>query len=672
MSMKFNRLLVEVETNAGPFVTDLRFSKGLNILRAENTSGKSTLINALAYGLGLEAVLGRRSKRPFTPAMYHMVKHKEIEYPVLRSSVFVEIENHDGQTFTCRRDYHGGNDKQLVLVSEGAIANRMDSEPVSYYVRLPGAAQAKHGFHRWLAEFVGWTLPQVMTFDGREVPLYIELVFTLLFVEQTNGWSAIQANLPTYFGIKNAAKRSTEFLLDLDAPDVSKEREALAHKKQELRREWRQQLTQAELAVKQFHGRFVGVSSEPVMDFETSGAGRAEVHYDEQWVPLSEAITLVERRVAELQRMAIPLVADVAPELEVRLSEVMHDLKHLERAGGRALNQYEAAEAERDLLRRRVEALQEDLKEYRDLKTLQKLGAYQKLASADGHCPTCMQALQDTLLIPSEGAAPASIDQNMKFITEQIKLFQNMLKAAEKDFIDRDSELSRIREDISRRRRQVRAIRESLTSSPNTPSVALIGDRMMAQEELDRLRAGEDLLREIRTGFYEISVQWKEVESDLKRLPKTGFSDEDDQKMDDLSALVREQARAYGFSSFDVQDIGVSKDTYRPTRDGFEIGFDASASDNIRLMWAYYLGLLELDRIHHTNHPGFLVFDEPRQQEARQVSFERLLERAAYAKKHGQQVIFATSEEPQHLRPIVEELSVQYIATKDLLLQPRW
>ncbi|WP_234006972.1 hypothetical protein [Cronobacter malonaticus] len=46
-----------------------------------------------------------------------------------------------------------------------------------------------------------------------------------------------------------------------------------------------------------------------------------------------------------------------------------------------------------------------------------------------------------------------------------------------------------------------------------------------------------------------------------------------------------------------------------------------------------------------TNHPGVLIFDEPRQQEAKKVSFAELLRDAAETTKDSGQIIFATSED---------------------------
>jgi len=88
----------------------------------------------------------------------------------------------------------------------------------------------------------------------------------------------------------------------------------------------------------------------------------------------------------------------------------------------------------------------------------------------------------------------------------------------------------------------------------------------------------------------------------------------------------------------------------------YEIGFETSASDAIRLKWAYQLGLLELGREHSTNHPGMLLLDEPRQQSSSRVSFGKLLERAAARDRPDQQIIVSTSEDLDTLKEILTRI----------------
>ena len=93
-------------------------------------------------------------------------------------------------------------------------------------------------------------------------------------------------------------------------------------------------------------------------------------------------------------------------------------------------------------------------------------------------------------------------------------------------------------------------------------------------------------------------------------------------------------------------------------------------SDAIRLKWAYQLGLLELSSVEATNHPGMLLFDEPRQQSSAKVSFESLLTRAASAKQRNHQVIFSTSEELQNLQRITADLDCEVLIYPEYIIQP--
>jgi hypothetical protein len=51
-------------------------------------------------------------------------------------------------------------------------------------------------------------------------------------------------------------------------------------------------------------------------------------------------------------------------------------------------------------------------------------------------------------------------------------------------------------------------------------------------------------------------------------------------------SLIREQLKSYGFSTCPVEELEISEENYRPQKEGFEIGFELSPSDAIRLKWA--------------------------------------------------------------------------------------
>ena len=94
-----------------------------------------------------------------------------------------------------------------------------------------------------------------------------------------------------------------------------------------------------------------------------------------------------------------------------------------------------------------------------------------------------------------------------------------------------------------------------------------------------------------------------------------------------------------------VLGIEIAPDSYLPQRSGEPLlSKDISASDNVRLVWAYLTGLLELARRFETPHPGLVVFDEPGQQDISDASLQGLITRLSETSSYGQQAILATSK----------------------------
>lgn len=91
--------------------------------------------------------------------------------------------------------------------------------------------------------------------------------------------------------------------------------------------------------------------------------------------------------------------------------------------------------------------------------------------------------------------------------------------------------------------------------------------------------------------------------------------------------------------------LSISRDSFRPEHERFDFEVNNSASDLIRMIWAYVNGLVEVSRSFATNHPGLLIMDEPKQQGAHRGDLGSFLHRLASAGGYGQQVIITTSEE---------------------------
>lgn len=130
----------------------------------------------------------------------------------------------------------------------------------------------------------------------------------------------------------------------------------------------------------------------------------------------------------------------------------------------------------------------------------------------------------------------------------------------------------------------------------------------------------------------ELASEWLGVQERLKALPKGALSERDQKKLSTLQDSFRQQLTQYKMGSLDVAEVKISPGTYEPEAAGVNLSADVSASDLIRLHWAYLLGLLEVGTQKMGNHPGLLIFDEPQQQSVEETAFREMLRHAA-AKK---------------------------------------
>ena len=125
-------------------------------------------------------------------------------------------------------------------------------------------------------------------------------------------------------------------------------------------------------------------------------------------------------------------------------------------------------------------------------------------------------------------------------------------------------------------------------------------------EDLEKLRSN---LQELFSTMDTLSVRWKKYLENKEKLPKKKFSREDDKKIATLRSLFIKNLRQFGYKSLTtMEEIEISKDSYLPVRENFDMKFDSSASDGIRAIWAFTLALMQTSIIHKGNHPNILMY----------------------------------------------------------------
>ncbi|WP_269759466.1 hypothetical protein [Variovorax sp. E3] len=177
----------------------------------------------------MEAMLTTvQQELPLTPAMTAKLDGGSQSHAVLESEIWLEIENDAGLRITVQRTVKGARDKNLITVHKGPALTKPGTYPSEdYFVNRSGGATRAAGFHWFLANFLGWSLPTVQKYDGNEVPLYLQCILPFVMTEQTRGWSSILPPVPTQFQIRDVHKRAVEFLLGMDAHKIALARQEL-------------------------------------------------------------------------------------------------------------------------------------------------------------------------------------------------------------------------------------------------------------------------------------------------------------------------------------------------------------------------------------------------------------------------------------------------------------
>lgn len=638
------------------YEADIGFQSGLNIIQAPNTSGKSTCLQAIIYVLGLERALGPQLAIPLPYAMRERI-HSAEDQPyemVLQSFVELEIENERGEVVVLHRDVVGGKDTKLIQVTFGASLSEDSARTRQrdFYVLDGGSAVQEDGFHYFLASYLGWNLPIVARYDGTECPLYLETIFPMLFVEQKRGWSTIQGPFPTFFRIQDVQRRVMEFLLNLDVAQHRRQRSELRNTISELNSRWTQERGNLADAAARI-GRIRGLPQKPNAEFAQDPQIDLQLFHDGEWVQLSTLIADIESEITLLEAAQLETVDSVAPQLEAR-GAILREQIDTDTAILEAVRNEHAAEVQdSQALSSRVRSLEVDLRRNQDAQKLQRLGSELGKASSEHVCPTCHQDVTNELL-PTVDVVGMALDENIAFVKSQLELYRSALGASAERLQEISGRFRGVERNLQDKQQELRSLRQELLRPGKSPSRTAIENLVRQQNFVAQLHSIDNLSISLLDELQAIALGWVKATEALAKLPTDNLTANDLNKVDVLITNICDQLTSYGFRSFQPGEIALSTDNFRPLvreRAGTEIvekeiNFEVSASDAIRLKWAYLLATFELKLGHQTNHPGLLIFDEPGQQEIDSGSLFAFLKRAAAGAgaQAGGQVIVSTSE----------------------------
>lgn len=666
------------------FGVDLDFTSGLNIVQADNTSGKSTCLQAIIYVLGLERSLSANLSVPLPFAMRERIQEAKNEpyQEVLQSYVEVEVKNHEESRLRIRRSIVGDADTKLVSTwfLGGADGNQQRTgEQRDYFVHDAGSATRESGFHHFLTAFLGWDLPMVPRFDGSECPLYLETLFPMFFVEQKRGWSSVQGPLPTHFRIQDINRRVLEFILNLDAGKVRRERAELNKRISIIESDWADRRRTLESDGINLI-RFIGVPKTPTAEFSHRASISLEVFMDGEWLPLDVASRELLDEIEALNNIELVSTEEAEASIQTALEDAQGKYDELGAMFEVASTEFRASLEENRALKKRIDVLDIDLKRHQDTKKLMALGSDITEAVAFENCPSCHQHLTQELLPPSSTGAMA-LDENIAFIKSQQIMHKSALAATEERLSELRLRGRSIEREFKDAQSELRNLKRALVRPASSISRTTIEKSVRLQSRLTQWEEMQGRADSLMDGLVAIAKEWARLSSRLKAL-RTGddFSLDDKNKVSDLQSLVQRHLKTFDFHSFPPSEISLARDNFRPQVLVFDkdskneiekdIGFEASASDGIRLKWSYYLSLLELADKYDTNHPGLVVFDEPGQQAADPVNLTSLFQESAAERPNGHQILIATSEKENAIREGLGDRPYNLVSFDGYILKP--
>lgn len=399
--LRIKRLRIEIKTanenHGGIYGFDEFFSDGLNFIAStENTSGKSSVIEAIFYCLGLEQIIGGVNEQVLTSAYKSQIKDGDKVWSVLESGAFLEIFNGNETVTIFRSAVMEGRDPRLVTVYYGDYdsVGKQTIPPEDMYLHDNGAATNEKGFHTFLESFLHLQLPIVQT-SGNDQKLYLQTIFSCLFIEQKHGWADIFSGIP-YFGIKDVKKRVVEFLIGLDTYNINKEKDRLKAVKDIITNEWQSAINDIIRNANRESCTVSGIPTLPKIMTKNDYSAVSIFTVDKK--PLSEAVVELQYNHDRIKQRK-PRIVDNFDELNAELCDIEETIATFEQKLSECQSQSLLSRSAISQAEKSLEIVLRDIRNNKDAAKLQSMGSTTGCQTSINICPTCNQAIQDSLLL---------------------------------------------------------------------------------------------------------------------------------------------------------------------------------------------------------------------------------------------------------------------------------
>ena len=625
----------------------LNFTKGLNLVVGENTSGKSTLANSLFYGLGMEELIqGKPGNVSLDKAVKSEFTLKEDLWKVTSSKVFVQISNHKGETLTVARPIlnEENTDRINVLtVWESSIDNICNSNGREYYVHNydDHEIQFKEGFYALLAKFSDLPVVKVPSKNISKTKLYMQTIFASTFIEQKKGWSDFFSNIRSY-NIRNPKQMLVEYIMNYKTTHQLADIEVQKEEKLRLEKLWNSLV----LSLKNY-SNYNGIDIVGLSD------NIKKQNNDFTNIRLSVRKTQIDINdyLESLDKQKVLLTEETGNTDEhddFKYSQLLENYNRHFKDYERFCLDYQNDKLKFTNISERLNTIEIEQRRYKSLSRVRNA-----ISTLDVTvCPLCHQHLP---LLAGNGnrIGLEEVKNNLLILKEQAAFLKPIKEKLEHS--NKNKELYKLY--LEKQLAEERALLDECKriSSKNAMSVD-----MNREIELLKIQTEYAQLQQVKGNIdLEISnlqsLWWKYVSTKEYIKELESQNKQNDYFDSKFLTLFRNLLHKFAYRSNSIQNIFFSEDDsnykYLPIVLGNntyyeEIRADSSASDFIRSLWAYYLSLLALGNY----HPGFLIMDEPCQHSMEEDSLYQLFKQCS-TMTNKQVILFCSTQ----LKTIADE-----------------
>lgn len=610
--LRINRLKIEIKTENGVYGVDEKFNQGLNFIASEdNTCGKSSILAAIYYCLGFEEIIGGRGEKVLTSVYKTFIEDGETVWPVLESGAFLEVSNGEEVITIFRSAKMENRDSRLITVFFSSI-NDIGKPNIlveDMYVHMPNSAINDKGFHNYLEKFLHLELPLVPASDDVIRKLYLQLIFSCMFIEQKHGWADIFSGMPI-LGIKESKKRVIEFILHLDTLDNEKKKEHLRYLENKIKHEWE---TLVQETIRAANRETCVISGLPLFPKILTDSDLSRISINKNDITIDEYINSLQTQYDALKLLK-PRIIDNFDQLQEELNETENSINLIERELNRSREVLSSEDYSIRSLLNNLEIINTDIRNNKDAARLRNLGSDLNCSSSSDICPVCNQPIQDTLLPNPSGMQIMSIDENIRHLEAQKEMLEFALNSHKQNKDTLKKNVQELEGRLFTLRRLAKSLRSDLYSTNDNLSETIIYKRLKLESDINNLNTLKEYFAAQKVEFVRLSKEWEDYLKEKSTLPNKKFTESDDEKLKLLRINFIDNLKQYGYKSvLNLNQVEISSESYLPVIEGFDMKFDSSASDNIRAIWAFTMALVQTSIKKRGNHPGLIIFDEPDQ-----------------------------------------------------------